>query len=124
MVILKTENHELRTNLKTLTDEVKKLKAELGEANASKDADIRARLYPIIQNSIPTITRIELDEMTPKELAAFAQTLSRVDKKESPGKPNLVIASADAVSDMHVTLDRMPNMYGKSREEILKQVGV
>ena len=124
VVYLKTRNSELENLSKLQSDEIKKLRTELAESNASKDAEIRTKLYPVIKDAVPTVTQAELDAMSAKELATFAQTLARVDRAPSKTKPNLIVASAsDAVQGPHILLDHVPSMYGKTREQILKEYG-
>jgi hypothetical protein len=117
VVVLTVRNQELQDENKTQADEIKGLKAQLSEANAALDAQIRGTLYPKIQAVMPHMARAKLDEMTPKELHELYVTLNAIVPSKLP-KANVVAVSKDST----VILDSMPNMYGKTHAQILEEM--
>lgn len=117
VAVLTVRNQELTDENETQADEIKELKTQLSEANAAIDAQIRVTLYPKIQAVMPHMARAKLDEMTPKELHELYVTLNAIAPSKLP-KPNVVAVSKDSA----VILDSMPNMYGKTQAEILKEM--
>jgi len=119
IAMLTAQNRELQDKLQVATDENKETKTQLQEANARIDAAIRTALYPKITAKM-NIARAKLDEMKPSELHELNQTLDAIKADAMPrGRPNVI--GSDTIT--RATIDHMPDLYGKSRGEILKEVG-
>jgi predicted RNase H-like nuclease (RuvC/YqgF family) len=119
IAMLTAQNMELKDKLQVATDENKEIKTMLEEANARMDAAIRTTLYPQITSKM-NIVKAKLDEMKPAELHELNQTLNAIKADAMPrGRPNVI--GSDTIT--RATIDHMPDLYGKSRTEILKELG-
>jgi len=119
IAMLTARNQELEAQHQIDVDTIKEEKTKLEHANAGIDAIIRTTLYPQI-TSMMNIAKVKLDEMSAGELHELHQTLKAIKGDMTQrGRPNVI--GADTIT--RATVDHMPDLYGKSRGEILKEVG-